>query len=131
MITYRVKGNYKKTESFLSKMEEKTYLKHLDEYGKRGVDALKESTPKDTGKTSESWYYEITEEAGCTVITWGNKNLASSKNGDYKVNIAVILQYGHATKNGGWIAGRDYINPAIRPIFDEIVKDAWMEVVGK
>ena len=86
------------------------------------MEALARATPKDTGKTADSWDYEITEQKGRLKITWTNSNLNDG------VSIAVLLQYGHATRNGGWVEGIDYINPAIRPIFDKIAKEAWKEV---
>lgn len=94
----------------------------LDKYGVRGVEALRVATPKDTGKTSQSWQYSITKESGRIRISFFNTNI---QNG---VPIAILLQYGHATNNGGWVEGIDYINPAIRPIFMQIKDDAWREV---
>ena len=95
---------------------------NLDKYGQAGVNALQAATPVDTGLTASSWYYEITNNDGVVRITFNNSNI---QNG---VPIAIILQYGHATRNGGWVEGRDYINPAIQPIFDKITETAWREV---
>ena len=95
---------------------------NLDKYGQEGVAALASATPKDTGLAASSWYYQIERKKGSIIIRYCNSDI---ENG---VPIAVILQYGHATKNGGWVEGRDYINPAIRPIFDKIVDNAWREV---
>ena len=117
------KGNFRKTERFLHKLTELRYAKKLQYYGERGVQALQEATPKDTGKTANSWSYEIVEEAGRTTVYWRNSNVQNY------VNIAIILQYGHATRNGGFVEGIDYINPAIRPIFEDMAKEAWKEVV--
>ena len=87
-----------------------------------GVDALAAATPVDTGKTAASWTYEIEKKNGSYSIVWLNTNV------NKYVNIALILQYGHGTRNGGYVKGRDYINPAIQPIFDKIAEDAWREV---
>ena len=97
----------------------------LRKYGEKGVNALKEATPKDSGLTATSWKYKIEKEAGKTSLTFYNSNV---QNG---VPIAIILQYGHGTRNGGWVEGYDYINPAIRPIFKELADAAWREVKGK
>lgn len=122
MISYSVKGDYDKTNKFFQRALEVIKSSNLDKYGKKGVDALRSATPRDTGKTAESWTYEIVHEDGRATIYWKNTNVV-----DY-VNIAVILQYGHATKNGSWVEGRDYINPALRPVFDEIAEKAWSEL---
>ena len=98
--------------------------KILDKYGKMGVNALANATPLDSGKTAESWGYEISVKKEGATIHWTNTN---QNNG---VHIAVILQYGHGTGTGGYVQGIDYINPAIRPVFDKIVEEAWMEVVN-
>lgn len=94
----------------------------LDKYGKQGVSALSSATPVDSGLTANSWTYEIENKGDQVTIFWGNTNVNKG------VNIAVILQYGHGTRNGGYVAGRDYINPAIRPVFDAIANEAWKEV---
>lgn len=125
MITFSQKGTFKKTESLFARFLRKDHMSRLKEYGEMGVHALAEATPKDTGKTSKSWSYEIVEEGDRVSIFWSNSNV---NNG---VNIAVILQYGHGTKNGGYVAGRDYINPAIQPVFDKIAEEAWRKVVQK
>lgn len=122
MITFKHKGNFEQTTKFFKRMTEEEYLKGLDSLAREGVAALAAATPKDTGKTSESWDYEIVQEDEKYKIVWTNSN--TNKN----VNIAVILQYGHGTRNGGYVQGRDYINPAIRPIFDRIADAAWKEV---
>lgn len=122
-IRIRQKGSYKKTERFLHYILKQDYLNILDDYGKRGVMALQEYTPKDTGKTANSWYYEIEKGNGRVSIWFKNSNVVNY------VNIAIILQYGHATRNGGWVEGRDYINPALKPIFDDIAEKAWEEIV--
>ena len=122
MINIRQKGDFKNLSSFLEKTKEKLNLGLLDKYGREGVAALQAATPKDTGKTSESWYYKIERKNGSVSLTFHNSNQNKG------VPIAIILQYGHATRNGGYIEGVDYINPALRPIFDKIAEEAWKEV---
>lgn len=122
MINIRQKGDFKNLSSFLEKTKEKLNLGLLDKYGREGVAALQAATPKDTGKTSESWYYEIERKNGSVSLTFHNSNQNKG------VPIAIILQYGHATGNGGYVEGIDYINPALRPIFDKIAEEAWKEV---
>lgn len=121
MVEFRNKGNFNKTFAFL-KRNRKIHLSDLEKYGEQGVEALRQATPKDTGFTADSWYYEIVESDGRIAIQWLNRNVV-----EY-VNIAVILQYGHATGTGGYVQGTDYINPALKPIFDKIAKGAWEEV---
>lgn len=122
MISFRQKGDFSKLTSFLEKAKEAVKVGDLDRYGREGVAALKSATPIDTGLTAESWYYEIKRTDTSVTISFHNSNI---QNG---VPIAVILQYGHGTGTGGWVQGRDYINPAIQPIFDKIANDAWKEV---
>ena len=122
MITFRQKGDFSKLTRFLKRAKETVRLGDLDKYGRQGVAALSSATPIDSGLTAESWYYEIENKKGSATITFYNSNV---QNG---VPIAIVLQYGHGTRNGGWVQGRDYINPAIQPIFDEIVNEAWREV---
>lgn len=122
MITVRQKGDFSKTTKFLERVREAVNLGLLDKYGREGVNALKSATPVDTGLTASSWYYEIEKRNGVARLTFNNSNI---QNG---VPIAIILQYGHGTKNGGWVQGRDYINPALKPLFDEITDRAWREV---
>lgn len=122
MINIRQKGDFKNLSSFLEKTKEKLNLGLLDKYGREGVAALQAATPKDTGKTSESWYYKIERKNGSVSLTFHNSNKNKG------VPIAIILQYGHATRNGGYVEGVDYINPALRPIFDKIAEEAWKEV---
>lgn len=124
MISVKQSGNFDKTERFLKKANQKDYLKILDKYGKKGVDALSKATPVDSGKTASSWGYEIEKGSNVSAIYWTNNNI--NKN----VNIAIILQYGHGTRNGGYVQGRDYINPAIRPVFDKLANEAWKEVTS-
>ena len=122
MISFRQKGDFSKLTRFLERAKESVKIGDLDKYGREGVAALSSATPIDSGKTANSWSYEITNKDGSVTITFNNSNI---QNG---VPIAIILQYGHGTKNGGWVQGRDYINPAIQPVFDEIVNNAWREV---
>ena len=122
MINIRQKGDFKNLSSFLERTKEKLNLGLLDKYGREGVAALQAATPKDTGKTSESWYYKIERKNGSVSLTFHNSNQNKG------VPIAIILQYGHATRNGGYVEGVDYINPALRPIFDKIAEEAWKEV---
>lgn len=122
MISFRQQGNFSKLTRYLEKVKEVVHKSDLDKFGQEGVAALASATPVDSGLTSESWYYEITHERGSSTITFKNSNI---QNG---VPIAILLQYGHATRNGGWVQGRDYINPAIQPIFDKIADSAWKEV---
>ena len=125
MITFTHKGDFSKTKKFLESISHKDYLKGLEKYAQKGIEALRNATPYDSGKTAASWGYEINDNNGSFSIVWTNNNI---NNG---VNIAVILQYGHGTGTGGYVVGRDYINPAIQPIFDEIADSAWKEVVKK
>lgn len=122
MITFRHKGDFRKLTGFLEKAKETVKLGDLNKYGQAGVEALASATPIDSGETAQSWYYEIENKNGTAKISFCNSNV---QNG---VPIAIILQYGHGTGTGGWVEGRDYINPAIQPIFDEIVEKAWREV---
>lgn len=117
------KGDFKKTFKFLKAMQEKKFLSNLNKYGERGVQLLSENTPRDTGLTASSWYYKIEDDGETLTLTWYNSNVKK----DY-FNVALMFQYGHATKNGGWIEGIDYINPALKPLFDEMEKDIWEEV---
>ena len=125
MIVIKQKGDFKKTHKFLQVCSSKHYERVLEKYGRKGVEALKEATPVDTGLTADSWYYEIrtSPETGYYSIIWSNSNVVKGW-----ANIAILLQYGHGTRNGGYVQGRDYINPAIQPIFDEIAKKVWEEI---
>ena len=124
VISVTQKGDFQKTDKFLSNLVGKYYRRKLDHYGKMGVNALAAATPVDTGKTAASWSYEIVEEDGRLAIHWTNSNIQRG------INIAVILQYGHATRNGGWVEGIDYVNPAMKPIFEKMAEEAWKEVIG-
>ena len=122
MITFRQKGDFSKLTRYLERAKEVVKLGDLDKFGREGVAALASATPVDSGKTASSWSYEIQHKNGSVTISFYNSNI---QNG---VPIAIILQYGHGTRNGGWVQGRDYINPAIQPVFDKIANEAWREV---
>lgn len=122
MIGFRQKGDFSKTKTYFNKLQRALDKGLFDQYGKEGVAALSAATPVDTGKTSQSWGYRIDKKPTSVSIVFTNSNV---QNG---IPIAIILQYGHATRNGGWVEGRDYINPAIQPIFDKLVRKAWGEV---
>lgn len=124
MIGFRQKGSFDKTEKLLKKTLGRNYRSVLDKYGREGVAALSAATPVDTGNTAASWSYEIIQNEGSLSVIWNNSNVNRG------VNIAVILQYGHGTRNGGYVAGRDYINPALQPIFDRMADAAWKEVTS-
>lgn len=121
-ITVFAKGSFRKTNSFLERAAEQVKLGTLNKYGREGVKALSDATPEDTGKTKDSWSYEISRGDGYAILSWHNSNVVEG------ANIALLLQYGHATRSGTWVEGTDYINPAMKPIFDKLAKDAWEEL---
>lgn len=123
MISLVHKGDFNRTEKFLNFLVGNSYLNILEKCGREGVSALQSVTPKDTGKTANSWYYEIERGNGQIRLSFHNSNVVNH------VPIALLLQYGHATRNGGWVEGRDYINPVIQPIFDKLANEAWEEIV--
>ena len=127
MIELEHKGDFSKTIEFLRSISagQKKYRNVLDKYGRIGVQALSAATPKRTGKTSESWSYQIEESTNEVKVVWTNTNIVTG------VNIALILQYGHATRNGGYVEGLDYINPALRSVFSNMADEAWKVVVEK
>ena len=122
MVKIRTKGNFNNTLKFFDRTLNRSYIQILRMYGEKGVSALASATPVDTGKTAESWQYKIEQMKGSIRIYWTNTNV---NNG---VPIAIILQTGHGTGTGGYVQGRDYINPAIRPIFDNIANDVWRDI---
>lgn len=122
MITFRQKGNFSKLNRYFERVKEVVKVGDLDRFGREGVQALSSATPRDTGLTATSWEYSIERSSNRVSIAFNNTNI---QNG---VPIAIILQYGHGTRNGGYVQGRDYINPAIQPIFDKMAEDAWKEV---
>jgi hypothetical protein len=117
-------GSFDNTDRFLSHMSKGDIYKALDSYAQRGVEALSSATPERTGATAASWSYEVTNDGKTFTIAWVNTHLAGG------VPVAILLQYGHGTGTGGYVQGRDYINPAIRPIFDEIADQVWREVTS-
>lgn len=122
MIKFRHKGDFSKTTKFLENAKKSVRLEILNRYGREGVAALASATPIDSGLTASSWYYEVDVKGKSAKLSFYNSNI---QNG---VPIAIILQYGHGTGTGGWVQGRDYINPAIQPIFDKLANDVWREV---
>lgn len=124
LISFKHRGDFSKTERFLNKIKGREYLNILEKYGQLGVEALSESTPVDSGKTASSWIYEIERSSSSTTISWLNTNVNQG------VNIAIILQYGHGTGTGGYVVGIDYVNPAMKPVFEKIAEEAWKEVTS-
>lgn len=124
MITFRQKGDFSKTMRYFERLKEVARLGVLDKYGRKGVSALSSATPVESGTTAASWYYKIEHSNGSATIQFCNSNVNKG------VPIAIILQYGHGTGTGGWVQGRDYINPAIQPIFDEMAEEVWKEVTN-
>ena len=122
MITFRQKGDCAKLTRYFVNLEKAIDLADLNKYGAQGVAALASATPVDSGLTASSWYYEVEKGKGVASITFYNSNVHRG------ICIAIILQYGHGTGTGGYVQGRDYINPAIQPIFDQLAEDAWKEV---
>lgn len=122
MITFRQKGDFSKLNKYLERIKEVVKIGDLDRFGREGVQALSSATPRDTGLTASAWNYSIERSSNRVSISFNNTNIQNC------VPIAIILQYGHGTRNGGYVQGRDYINPAIQPIFDKMAEDAWKEV---
>lgn len=123
MLKFKVTGDYKKTRSFLKRLHN-FKLKDLEKYGEMGLQALVDSTPVDTALTAASWGYKIEQSNGIISISWTNSNVSNG------VPVAILIQYGHVTKNGGYVQGIDYINPALKPVFEQIAKSAWYEVMN-
>lgn len=124
MIKITNRGNFDKTFKFMKSMKDRRYLEILNRYAQEGVDALEAATPRDTGKTAESWGYRIERTDHSAIIYFTNDNAP------YGVSVAFLIQYGHATKNGGYVQGIDYINPALRPVFEKMAENAWKEVTS-
>ena len=122
-ISFTHRGNFQKTERFLKKAEKADFWSRLEKYGEEGVQALASATPVDSGLTADSWTYEIKKDPTDCAIYWSNTNDQAGW-----FNVAIGLQYGHGTRNGGWVEGIDYINPAIQPIFERIAEDVWSEI---
>lgn len=123
MIKITQKGDFSKTFRFLQKAKKLDIVRILERYGEKGVSALREATPKDTGRTADSWSYEIHNSGSSFSVVWKNSNLTSEG-----IPIVILLQYGHGTGSGGYVQGRDFINPALRGIFDDMAREAWEEV---
>ena len=124
MITITHTGGFTRIDSFFKHVRSLKYMSILEKYARMGVDALSKATPIDTGLTAESWSYKLEFTNSSYKISWINSNTVNG------VPIAIILQYGHAMGNGGYVVGRDYINPTIKPIFDEIEDAVWKEVIN-
>jgi hypothetical protein len=122
MIKFTEKGSFKNTERYLNRLKQAQLLSILTKYGSLGVAALSNATPVESGETAASWTYSIVQRPGYYSIRWHNSHTNKG------VPIAVLLQYGHGTGTGGYVQGRDYINPAVRPIFDQMANEAWKEV---
>lgn len=122
MITFEHKGNFEKTSLFLKRAKEAEFLNRLDSVARDGVKALAAATPVDSGETARSWDYEIQKTKSGAIIYWTNSNINDG------VPVAVLIQYGHATDNGAYVRGLDFINPAMTPIFNNIAEEAWREV---
>lgn len=124
MIDVTHSGSFKNMEKFLNRVSRRRQFPWLDTFGVRGVDALANATPKDTSETSRRWEYRITEKPGEITISWHNNNVDDGK------PIAILIQYGHATGTGGYVQGRDYINPAMQPLFDQMTDEIWRRVIA-
>lgn len=124
MITFESTGSFNKTESFLTQMSKGDIFQALEKYAQQGVSALSAATPVDSGATAMSWGYEIQKSRGSYSITWTNTNVVNG------APIAIMLQYGHGTGTGGYVRGRDYINPAMKPVFDRIAEQVWKAVTS-
>lgn len=124
-VEFRQRGDFKKTEEFLKKSKQMSIDDILAQYGRRGVEALQLATPRDTGKTAESWGYEVEKNST------GMSLIFTNTNENHGVKIALLIQYGHGTGTGGWVEGRDFINPALQPVFDELAKSLWEKIVER
>lgn len=123
MISFKHRGDFSKTLRFFNHLLRKDYLNVLDEYGRIGCDLLRQNTPVDTHETANSWDYEIRKDKNTITLTFLNTKIVKGE------NIAILLQYGHGTRNGGYVVGRDYINPALKPVFDSLADRVWKEVL--
>lgn len=124
MFSFEQKGSFSKTDNFLQKMLRGDIYKNLDKYGRMGAAALAQATPRDTGRTASSWTYDISKTRDTYTITWRNTNVQGGR------PVAIMLQYGHGTGTGGYVQGRDYINPVVRPLFDQIANEVWKVVTS-
>lgn len=123
ILSTEAKGDYSKTLSWLKSLKFDRLMRKLNQYGAQGVEALSNATPRRTGMTADSWNYIIEQSPNSVKITWTNSNLAKES-----IPIALLIQYGHGTRTGGYVQGRDYINPALQPIFDDIANNVWKEI---
>lgn len=126
-MSIEVKGNFDKTKAFFDNYltERANYIWLLKKYGEEGVRALSAATPKDTGETSSSWYYEIEQKKDRYIIYWKNSHMAGKSN----IPLALLIQYGHGTRNGGYVEGIDYINPALKGVFEDIANNLWRDLI--
>lgn len=124
MITFESSGSFKNTEAFLKRMSKGDIFQTLDAYGRQGVAALASATPSDSGVSADSWAYQVERKSGVYTITWTNSHMVAG------VPIVILIQYGHGTGTGGYVQGRDFINPAIQPLFDKIANDVWKAVTS-
>ncbi len=124
-VYFTQKGSFNRTEKFMNFLLNRNYLNILDRYGRMGVSALQSATPKDTGYTADSWNYEIVNEKDTVRLIFTNNNVNEGQ------NIAILLQYGHGTRNGGYVQGRDYINPVLQPLFADMADACFREVTAK
>lgn len=124
MVSIKHRGSFSKTTKFLTHAKSNTIYQIMRKYGELGVSRLESMTPVDTADTAHSWSYKLKVGERSAKITWSNSNFNDG------AQIAILIQYGHTTKNGGWIEGRDYINPALRPVFDQMANEVWKEVVS-
>lgn len=122
-VTITTKGNFNRTESWLSRLMERRYLRVLDKYGRMGVDALRQATPIDTGLASESWHYEIIADGNGAKLTWYNDDIEGG------CSVVILVDRGHATKSGGWVSGQHFIEPALSPILKKLEDEVWKEVI--
>ena len=121
-ITFSHKGNFEKTSKFLTKAKQADFYKHMEQYAQLGVEALREATPIDSGETAASWSYDLNVTRNKAEIVWKNSHTNKGE------NIAILIQYGHGTGTGGYVSGQDYINPAMKSVFDKIIEGIWKEV---
>ena len=124
MISFEATGSFKNTEAWLRRISDQSIFDQLSRFGQAGVNALASATPVESGETANSWTYEVVKDSKSWSIIWGNTHINEGR------PIAILLQYGHGTGTGGYVEGRDYINPALRPIFDQMVGEAWKAVTS-
>lgn len=124
MVTFKHRGDFRNIERFFNKVRGRSYLNVLEKYGQLGVQVLEEATPKGSGETAKSWVYEIERTRDCTIIGFLNTRENDG------VNIAILLRFGHGTGTGGFVVGRNFIDPAIQPVFDDLANSIWKEVTA-